>query len=328
MQWTTFIENRFQQNLKTGAVFLDLTAAYDTVWHTVFFYKLSKSMPYWWVCCFEIDVSGCTWAMTPVLGDPNLTAFARLCPCTGSVQLLLEWPDSYMWPKIHLRWRVITYVSPFKANTSANWNVVSSDMARMSHFCQQWQLKSSTSKTISSVFRLHNTSITRELSVYLDGQRLRHECHLTYLGVTVDWQPGFDLPRQQWSLLNHFRMEEGHCGACRRKWRLTDTDLCPCGETQKMSHIVESCPPTQLNGGLSWLRSADKDTVSWLASYGSWHSYEKKTGNGTNGQIIHDLVELFEDEYYCDLEMLVRGHSRSLKMVPFESFGTVSYLPW
>ena len=44
-------------------------------------------------------------------------------------------------------------------------------------------------------------------------------------------QPGFDLPRQQWSLLNRFRTEQGHCGACRRKWRLTDTDLCPCGET-------------------------------------------------------------------------------------------------
>ena len=44
------------------------------------------------------------------------------------------------------------------------------------------------------------------------------------------------LPRQQWSLLNHFLTEQGHCGACRRKWRLTDTDLCPCSETQTMSH--------------------------------------------------------------------------------------------
>jgi len=42
---TTFIENGFQQNLKTGAVFLDLTAACDTVWHTGLLYKLSKSMP-------------------------------------------------------------------------------------------------------------------------------------------------------------------------------------------------------------------------------------------------------------------------------------------
>ena len=34
------------------------------------------------------------------------------------------------------------------------------------------------------------------------------------------WQPAFDLPRQQWSLLNRFRTEWGHCSACRRKWRL------------------------------------------------------------------------------------------------------------
>ena len=44
---TTLIENRFQQNLKTGAVFLDLTEAYDTVWHAGLIYRLSKSMPYW-----------------------------------------------------------------------------------------------------------------------------------------------------------------------------------------------------------------------------------------------------------------------------------------
>ena len=81
-------------------------------------------------------------------------------------------------------------------------------------------------------------------------------------------QPGFNLPRQQWSLLNRFRTEQGHCGACRRKWRLTDTDLCPCGKTQTMSHIVESRPLTKLNGGLSRLHSVDEDAVSWLTSYG------------------------------------------------------------
>jgi len=72
-------------------------------------------------------------------------------------------------------------------------------------------------------------------------------------------QPGFDLPQQKWSLLNCFCTEQGHCGACRRKWRLTDTDLCPCGETQTMFHIVESCPLTKLHAGLSRLHSADEE---------------------------------------------------------------------
>ena len=39
------------------------------------------------------------------------------------------------------------------------------------------------------------------------------------------------------------------------------------------------------------------------------------------------LVELFDDEYYRDIEMWVRGRSRSLKLVQFESLGAVSYSP-
>jgi len=49
----------------------------------------------------------------------------------------------------------------------------------------------------------------------------------------------------------------------------------------------------------------------------------------TRLSIVIDLVviELFDDEYYRDLEMWVRGQSRSLKIVPLESLATVSYLP-
>ena len=49
-----------------------------------------------------------------------------------------------------------------------------------------------------------------------------------------------------------------------------------CSETQMVSHIVEFCPLTKLNGGLSRLHSADEDAVSWLTNYGSWHTYEKR----------------------------------------------------
>jgi len=36
------------------------------------------------------------------------------------------------------------------------------------------------------------------------------------------------------------------------------------------------------------------------------------------------VYELLDVDYYRDLEMWVRGHSRSLKVVPFESLGKVS----
>jgi len=38
---------------------------------------------------------------------------------------------------------------------------------------------------------------------------------------------------------------------------------------QTMSHIVEACALTKLNGGLSQLHSADEDAVSWLTNYDS-----------------------------------------------------------
>jgi len=36
-------------------------------------------------------------------------------------------------------------------------------------------------------------------------------------------------------------------------------------------------------------------------------------------------LDLFNVEYYRDLEIWLRGYSRSLKLVPFESLGAVSY---
>ena len=81
--------------------------------------------------------------------------------------------------------------------------------------------------------------------------------------------PGFDLHRRQWSLLNRFRTGQGHCNACHEKWGFTDNELCDCGEIQTMSHIVNSCPLTKIDGGLLRLHEADEAAVDWLTTYGS-----------------------------------------------------------
>jgi len=56
------------------------------------------------------------------------------------------------------------------------------------------------------------------------------------------------------------------------------------------SRIVESCPLTKLNGGLSRLHSADKDAVPWLTNYGSRHAYEKKETKKTGTKIIPPVI--------------------------------------
>jgi len=132
-------------------------------------------------------------------------------------------------------------------------------------------------------------------------------------------QPGFDLPRQHWSLLNRFRTEQGHCGPAEG-----NADLqCPCGETQSMSHSVKSCPLTKLNVGLSRLHSADEDAVSWPTNYGLWHARRRclhqarLAGRDIMFLSVHPFVRLlpnlwawyFENEnlFWCRLAEVVHG---------------------
>ena len=76
--------------------------------------------------------------------------------------------------------------------------------------------------------------------------------------------------QQQWSLPNRFHTAQGHCGACRKIWRLTESDLCSRGKTQTMSDIVYACTFMKLDGVLSTLHSADDDVVQWLANLRRW----------------------------------------------------------
>ena len=83
---------------------------------------------------------------------------------------------------------------------------------------------------------------------------------------------------------------------------------------------------------VSWAHNTSRVFIGLNITPWPWNldlGSPKVTGNGTTGQIIHDLllVELFDVKYYRDLEMWVRGHAVSLTVVPFESFGTVSYSP-
>jgi len=63
---------------------------------------------------------------------------------------------------------------------------LTADLAHLSKYCPLWHLKPITTKTVTSSFHLRNTDARRELNIFMNGVRLKHDPNPVYLGITVD----------------------------------------------------------------------------------------------------------------------------------------------
>ena len=164
---TTFIENGFQKNLKTGTVFSDLTAAYDTIWHIGLLVKLSKCLPFWCVRTVELLLRNRRFRVH--MGDDTSSWRTHKNGLPQGSVLAPTLFNLYTNDLPTLLVRKFIYADDIccatKAETFAELEcTLTADLARLTQYCQQWRLKPSVSKTVASVFHLRNTSANRQLN--------------------------------------------------------------------------------------------------------------------------------------------------------------------
>ena len=188
---TQNIEDSFEAKKKAGAVFVDLTAAYDTVWHRGLTCKLLRLLPDKHMVKMIMELVR-NRSFTLTTGDSKQS---RLCHLKNGI------PQG--WVLAPLLFNIYTYDLPSMISrkfayvddltllhSSGNWKdlkgTLSQDMSTLSAYLQTWRLKLSHTKTVMAVFHLNNQKAKRELKVYNNGRLLPFCPTSTYLGVKLD----------------------------------------------------------------------------------------------------------------------------------------------
>ena len=189
-QLTDTIEDSFDRGQATGAVFLDLKAAYDTVWLQGLHMKLQKFI-------------SCTKITDLIMALLLNRSFVLSAGCQTSKPFRLKngvAQGSVLAPTLYN-----IYTADFPKTSSRRFmyaddvclaashksistieTSLTKDLELVNDYYRKWQLKLSTSKSVSSVFHLRNHLAHYELKVHLSGDLLPFEPYPRYLGITLD----------------------------------------------------------------------------------------------------------------------------------------------
>ena len=172
-------------------MFVDLTAAYDTVWHRGLICKLLRLLPDKHMVRMIMELVR-NRSFTLTTGDSKQSRLRRLKNGVpqGSVLAPLLF-NIYVYDLPSTVSRRYAYVDDLALlYSSDDWKdlegVLSQDMTTISTYLQTWRLQLSHTKTVTTAFHLNNREAKRELNVYSNGKRLPFCPVPTYLGVKLD----------------------------------------------------------------------------------------------------------------------------------------------
>ncbi|KAL4153463.1 hypothetical protein QTP88_001296 [Uroleucon formosanum] len=118
-------------------------------------------------------------------------------------------------------------------------------------------------KSRHPIWDTQNTTINQE-DMWKKSWKDENVVNSSLINDPTQRVPGFELPRAIWSALNRIRTEQGKCKFLLHKWKMADSPLCECGQVQTIKHIVESCPRTKYEGGITELHKGGSEAQDWL----------------------------------------------------------------
>lgn len=187
---TNHIEVGYQRKLKTGAVFIDLTAAYDTVWKKGLLFKFIKAVLCLQMCNMISNMLSDR--LFQVLLNDKCTRFRKLnngFPQGAVLSCLLfnlyihDLPPSTSRKFLFADDMAYTYQHTRFSEIN---ETLSNDMTNFVQFCKKWRLVPNVTKTVTSCFHRSNRLAKMELRVQFNGVLLRHDFEPVYLGVKLD----------------------------------------------------------------------------------------------------------------------------------------------
>ena len=165
---TQDIEDSFEAKKKAGAVFVNLTAAYNTLWHCGFTCKLLRLFPDKHMVRMIMElVQNRSFMLT------SDSKQSRLCCLKNGVLLgLVLAPllfNIYTYDLHFMISRKFAYADDLALlYSSGNWKdleeTLSQDMSRLSAFFQAWRSKLSHTKMVMAAFHLNNQEAKHDLN--------------------------------------------------------------------------------------------------------------------------------------------------------------------
>ena len=187
---TSYIEAGFEEGYKVGAVFVDLSAAYDSVWRDGLLLKLARIIKCKTMLKLLSNMTGTRYFKTILSDDKGKWREIANGVPQGSV-LAPTLFNVYISDMPETTSIKLGYADDWAIATRARGKVqleetLTRDMQQIERYFRQWYLTVNTTKTVSSYFHLNNREAEDTLSIRSLNNQLPSDQFPMYLGVTLD----------------------------------------------------------------------------------------------------------------------------------------------